>query len=71
MAGSGSTRLLYDLPPAVMFKFYEIMDALDRAEWERFGKWACGGEGEGLEFAGQPGEGERVPWVKRKGKRIW
>ncbi|XP_034290127.1 interleukin-1 receptor-associated kinase 1 [Pantherophis guttatus] len=36
MAGSGSTRLLYDLPPAVMCKFYEIMDALDRAEWERF-----------------------------------
>uniref|UniRef100_A0A0K8RTX2 Interleukin-1 receptor-associated kinase 1-like n=1 Tax=Crotalus horridus TaxID=35024 RepID=A0A0K8RTX2_CROHD len=36
MAGSGSTRLLYDLPPAIMCKFYEIMDALDRAEWERF-----------------------------------
>ncbi|ETE67397.1 Interleukin-1 receptor-associated kinase 1, partial [Ophiophagus hannah] len=36
MAGSGSTRHLYDLPPAVMCKFYEIMDALDRAEWERF-----------------------------------
>ncbi|XP_063150326.1 interleukin-1 receptor-associated kinase 1 isoform X2 [Candoia aspera] len=36
MAGSGSTRLLYDLPPAVMCRFYEIMDALDRAEWERF-----------------------------------
>lgn len=29
------------------------------------------GEGEWLEFSGQPGEGERVPWVKRKGKRIW
>ncbi|XP_032066433.1 interleukin-1 receptor-associated kinase 1 isoform X1 [Thamnophis elegans] len=36
MAGCGSNRLLYDLPPAVMCKFYEIMDALDRAEWERF-----------------------------------
>lgn len=44
MAGSGSTRLLYDLPAAVMCKFYEIMDALDRAEWERFGKWWWRGE---------------------------
>ncbi|XP_044299426.1 interleukin-1 receptor-associated kinase 1 isoform X1 [Varanus komodoensis] len=36
MAGSGSSRFLYELPALVMCKFYEIMDALGRAEWERF-----------------------------------
>ncbi|XP_061469931.1 interleukin-1 receptor-associated kinase 1 isoform X2 [Rhineura floridana] len=36
MAGSGSSRLLCELPALVMCKFYEIMDALGRAEWERF-----------------------------------
>ncbi|XP_053153873.1 interleukin-1 receptor-associated kinase 1 isoform X1 [Hemicordylus capensis] len=36
MAGPGSSRFLYDLPAWVMGKFYEIMDALGQAEWERF-----------------------------------
>ncbi|KAJ6654519.1 hypothetical protein lerEdw1_006826 [Lerista edwardsae] len=36
MAGPGSSRFLYDLPAWVMSRFYEIMDALSREEWERF-----------------------------------
>lgn len=39
MAGPGSSRFLYDLPAWVMSRFYEIMDALGREEWERFGEW--------------------------------
>ncbi|KAJ7317435.1 hypothetical protein JRQ81_003597 [Phrynocephalus forsythii] len=36
MAGSGSGRFLYELPALVMCEFCEIMDALGRADWERF-----------------------------------
>nr|XP_020648724.1 interleukin-1 receptor-associated kinase 1 isoform X1 [Pogona vitticeps] len=36
MAGSGSCRYLYELPALVICEFCEIMDALGRAEWERF-----------------------------------
>uniref|UniRef100_A0A670K7I0 Interleukin-1 receptor-associated kinase 1 n=1 Tax=Podarcis muralis TaxID=64176 RepID=A0A670K7I0_PODMU len=36
MAAPGASRFLYELPAAVMCKFHEVMDALGRAEWERF-----------------------------------
>nr|XP_060619187.1 interleukin-1 receptor-associated kinase 1 [Anolis sagrei ordinatus] len=36
MAGSHSPRFLYELPASVMCQFYEIMDTLGRAEWQRF-----------------------------------
>lgn len=36
MACSGTSRFLYDLPAWVMSRFYEVMDALGREEWESF-----------------------------------
>ncbi|XP_066469909.1 interleukin-1 receptor-associated kinase 1 isoform X3 [Tiliqua scincoides] len=36
MACPGTSRFLYDLPAWVMSRFYEVMDALGREEWERF-----------------------------------
>lgn len=55
MAGSEASRFLYELPAAVMCKFCQLMDALGRADWERFGEWRelekgdqhQGGEGRG------------------------
>uniref|UniRef100_A0A803TYD9 Interleukin 1 receptor associated kinase 1 n=1 Tax=Anolis carolinensis TaxID=28377 RepID=A0A803TYD9_ANOCA len=43
MAGSRSPRFLYELPASVMCHFYEIMDALGREEWQRFGEWLSEG----------------------------
>ncbi|XP_077185817.1 interleukin-1 receptor-associated kinase 1 [Paroedura picta] len=36
MAGPAPSGSLLDLPASVMCRFYEIMDALGRADWERF-----------------------------------
>ncbi|XP_060109047.1 interleukin-1 receptor-associated kinase 1 [Heteronotia binoei] len=36
MAGAGPSGSLLDLPASLMCRFYEIMDALGRPDWERF-----------------------------------
>uniref|UniRef100_A0A452GW83 Death domain-containing protein n=1 Tax=Gopherus agassizii TaxID=38772 RepID=A0A452GW83_9SAUR len=42
MAGTGSGRFLYELPAWLVCGLCRLMDALGRADWERFGTWGRG-----------------------------
>ncbi|XP_062975411.1 interleukin-1 receptor-associated kinase 1 isoform X2 [Elgaria multicarinata webbii] len=63
MAGSGSSRFLYQLPASVMCKFYELMDALGRAEWERFASRIVRDEVELRLYEKMDGRTRNVMWA--------
>ncbi|KAM9250290.1 LOW QUALITY PROTEIN: interleukin-1 receptor-associated kinase 1 [Cariama cristata] len=56
--GPGPGPYLYELPAWLMCSFCRLMDALNRSDWERFGKWGgLGGTGSDWGWTGMDWDG--------------
>nr|XP_056706352.1 interleukin-1 receptor-associated kinase 1 [Euleptes europaea] len=63
MAGPGPSGSLLDLPASVMCRFYEIMDALGRADWERFASRIVRNQVELRLYEKSEGRTQNVMWA--------
>ncbi|XP_054859376.1 interleukin-1 receptor-associated kinase 1 [Eublepharis macularius] len=63
MAGPGPSRCLLELPASVMCRFCEIMDALGRADWERFASRIVRNQVELRLYEKMEGRTQHVMWA--------